>query len=298
MHRFCIKTLITIAISLICILQVYANNLVIGAKNFTEQLILSSITQQYLQAKGYKTSVEVGMASNIMRLALENKELDIVWDYTGTALEYNGVNEKLGKDEGYQLVKKIDLKKELIWLDPSKLNNTFVLAVSRKFAEHEGLRNLEDLAKMVNQAHRRNKKYLFGVEFEFVTRADGLASMESGYGFGLKRSELKQMISGLIYTALRNKQLDVGLAYSSDGRPRAFDLRVLKDNKKIFPYYITAPVVRKEVLDSNPKLAEQLNALSAKINTVIMSRMNEKVDIDQLPVNQVASDFLHAEGMI
>jgi len=302
MHKLYKKPLIAIVVSLIGMVQLCANNLVIGGKNFTEQLILSSMTQQYLQAKGYKVSLKNGLGGTIMRQALENKQLDIVWDYTGTALTvYNKVKGKFDQKESYQRVKKMDEKKELIWLNPSKLNNTFALAMPREFAKREELKSIGDLAKKINQLHQKNasKRYLFGADFEFVARPDdGLAPMQLQYGFNLEHRELKQMDPGLVFTALRNNQLSVGLIYSSDGRISAFDLILLTDNERFFPFYSAVPIVRKDVLDSNPKLAKQLNVLSASINTEKMREMNKKVDINQLPVDRVAADFLRAESII
>jgi osmoprotectant transport system substrate-binding protein len=278
-----------------------ATDLVVGGKNFTEQLILSSMTQQYLSAKGYTVDLKNGLGTTIMRQALESGQIDIVWDYTGTALiVYNKIDEKLDQDQSYERVKQLDAARNLIWLKPSALNNTYALAVPQKRAEEEGLNTIEDLAKHINQSHQQDpdKKYLIGVDFEFASRPDGLEPLQALYGFTFDRSEVKQMDAGLVYTALHNDQLNVGLTYSSDGRVQGFNLKLLEDNKGFFPFYSATPIVRKEILDANPQLAEQLNALSAKIDTAKMTEMNKKVDIDQLPIAQVAADFLRAEGLI
>lgn len=278
-----------------------ANDLVVGGKNFTEQLILSSMTQQYLSAKGYTVDLKNGLGTTIMRQALESGQIDIVWDYTGTALiVYNKIDEKLDQDQSYERVKQLDAPRNLIWLKPSGLNNTYALAVPEQRAEEEGLNTIEDLANKVKQSHQQDpdKKYLMGVDFEFASRPDGLEPLQALYGFTLDRSEVKQMDPGLVYTALHNDQLNVGLTYSSDGRVQGFKLRLLEDNKGFFPFYSATPIVRKEILDANPQLAEQLNTLSARIDTAKMAEMNKKVDIDQLPIAQVAADFLRAEGLL
>ncbi|AMP15789.1 glycine betaine ABC transporter substrate-binding protein [Collimonas pratensis] len=278
-----------------------ASDLVVGGKNFTEQLILSSMTQQYLSAKGYTVDLKNGLGTTIMRQALESGQIDIVWDYTGTALiVYNKIDEKLDQDQSYERVKQLDAARNLIWLKPSALNNTYALAVPQKRAEEEGLNTIEDLANKINQSHQQDpdKKYLIGVDFEFASRPDGLEPLQALYGFAFDRSEVKQMDAGLVYTALHNDQLNVGLTYSSDGRVQGFNLKLLEDSKGFFPFYSATPIVRKEILDANPHLAEQLNALSARIDTAKMTEMNKKVDIDQLPIAQVAADFLRAEGLI
>ena len=299
-----IKHLLTMTFgifSLVMASAAIAGPLVVGGKNFTEQLILSSMTQQYLQSKGYSVELKNGLGTTIMRQAIESGQLDIVWEYTGSSLiVFNKITEKLDDEQSYERVKQLDGAKGLIWLKPSKLNNTYALAVPATRAEEEGIKTIEDLVNRIAADRERDpdSKHLFGVDFEFASRSDGLGPMSELYNMHFDRSEVKQMDPGLVYTALRNDQLYVGLTYSSDGRIGGFNLKLLEDNKGFFPFYTAAPMVRKEILDANPKLAEQLNALSATIDTQKMAAMNKQVDIDQQPIAQVAADFLRAQGLM
>ena len=293
--------LLACTLSMFVTVQANAISLVVGGKNFTEQLILSTITAQYMNARGYSVELKNGLGTTILRQALETKQLDVVWDYTGTALiVYNKIKEKLDAAQSYQRVKELDTAIGLIWLNPSALNNTYALAVSQKCAEEEGLHTIEDLANKIIQGRQQepDRTYLVGLDFEFASRPDGLEPLQKLYGFTLRRPEIKQMNAGLVYTALRNDQLYAGLTYASDGRVQGFGLKLLVDNKGFFPFYNATPVVRKEVLDAHPALAEQLNVLSAKIDTAKMAEMNKQVDIDQIPIAKVAADFLRAEGLM
>jgi len=280
--------------------QAQASNLVVGGKNFTEQLILSQMTAQYLRAKGYDVDLRNGLGSTLMRKAQESNQLDIVWEYTGTSLiVYNHVDEKLDAEETYERVKALDKKIGLIWLNESALNNTYAFAMPQKLADAQGINTLEDLAQRITQEQQAGgKPHLMGVDYEFASRPDGLDPMQKLYGFQLDRSEVKQMDPGLVYTALRNEQLYVGLTYSSDGRIKGFNLKLLEDNKGYFAPYKATPVVRQEVLEQNPELAGQLNALSATIDTEKMTEMNKRVDIDQEPVGKVVTEFLQQQGLI
>lgn len=277
-----------------------AQNLVVGGKNFTEQLLLSDMTAQYLRAKGYGAELKNGLGTTLMRSALESGQLDIVWDYTGTALiVYNHIEDKLDPDQIYQKVKELDAPRGLTWLNQSELNNTYAFAMPRALADQYHIRTLDDLAKRINEDDQQGgKQHLLGVDYEFASRPDGLGPMQQLYGFRLDRSEVKQMDPGLVYTALKNEQLFVGLTYASDGRIKGFDLQLLDDDKGYFAAYKATPVVRQEILDRNPKLAEQLNALAAKIDTATMTELNKRVDIDQEPVAKVAADFLKEAGLI
>lgn len=292
------------ALSLVCALlaagPAAAASLVVGGKNFTEQLILSSMTAQYLRAKGYQVELKNGLGSTLMRTAQESKQLDIVWEYTGTSLiVYNHVDEKLDAATTYERVRELDQKIGLIWLKESALNNTYAFAMPQQLADEQGINTLEDLAQHITQEQQSGgKPTLMGVDYEFASRPDGLDPMQKLYGFQLDRSEVKQMDPGLVYTALRNEQLYVGLTYSSDGRIKGFNLKLLEDNKGYFAAYKATPVVRAEVLQQNPQLEQQLNALSAVIDTEKMTDMNKRVDIDQEPVGKVVTEFLQQQGLL
>jgi osmoprotectant transport system substrate-binding protein len=105
------------------------------------------------------------------------------------------------------------------------------------------------------------------------------------------------MDTGLVYQALRDGQVDVGLVFATDGRVPAFDFVILTDDKGFFPTYALTPVIRKETLDKNPKLAEILNALSAKLDDAVMAKLNATVDVDKKSVEEVAAEFLKSQGL-
>ncbi len=141
-------------------------------------------------------------------------------------------------------------------------------------------------------------KLTFASSAEFYARPDGLKPLEQMYGFEFGREEVKRMDSGLLYQALRDKQVDVSLVFATDGRVPAFNFVVLKDDKGFFPAYALAPVVTKKYLDANPRLTEILNALSAKLDDTTMARLNASVDVDKKAVDDVAQTFLKQQGMI
>lgn len=270
----------------------------VGGKNFTEQLILSSMTSQYLRAKGFTTELTAGLGSTLMRQAMESGQLDVVWDYTGTALiVFNRVDEKLDAEQSYARVKSLDAAKGLVWLQPSTINNTYALAMPRQRAEAAGVTSLSELADKI-RAGGEDKRHTFAVDMEFAARPDGLEPLKAAYGLPWTRRDVIQLDPGLVYTALRNDQVETGLVYATDGRVKGFDLVLLRDDKGFFPAYQAVPVVRKAVLDAHPQLAELLNALAAALDNASMTEMNYRVDIEQKPVDAVAADFLRQHGLI
>ena len=272
-----------------------AQNVVVGGKNFTEQQIMSQMTAQLLQAKGFKVDVKAGMGSAVLRQAQESGQIDVYWEYTGTSLiTYNKINDRMSAADTYAKVKELDAAKGLVWLNPSKANNTYSLAMNEDDAKKQGIVTISDLAAKV----KGGAKLTFASNAEFYARPDGLKPLEQSYGFEFPRDNVKRMDTGLVYQALKEKQVDVGLVFATDGRIPAFNFVVLKDDKGFFPSYALTPVVRKQVLDANPKLAEYLNALSAKLDDATMARLNASVDVDKKTVEDVARTFLKEQGLV
>ncbi len=289
------KTLVGAVAAVGIAASAHAATIVVGGKNFTEQLLLSEMTAQLLKANGFDVEKRDGMGSQVVRDAQVNGQVDVYWEYTGTSLvTYNKVSERMNAEDTYKKVKELDAKVGLTWLNPSKANDTYALAVRASDSKTDSLKTLSDLAKSYNDG----KGLIMAVNAEFPKRPDGLPGLEKEYGFKTTRADLKAMDSGLTYQALKEDQVDIALVFATDGRIKAFDFRVLKDDKEFFPNYAIAPVVRTEVLKANPGLEKPLNDLSAKLTDAVMQRLNAEVDVDKKPIEEVASGFLSDEGMM
>ncbi|MFG6137728.1 glycine betaine ABC transporter substrate-binding protein [Halomonas sp. B23F22_10] len=272
-----------------------AEEIVVGGKNFTEQQILASMTTQYLSGLGYDVETRAGMGSAVLRQAQENGQIDLYWEYTGTSLiNYNDVTESLSPEETYQRVKELDGEKGLVWLEPSAANNTYALAMRQDSVEETGIDSLSDLAQAVNDG----EDLTFAMNAEFYAREDGWRPLQQAYDFRVGRGEVKRMDSGLVYQALRDGQVDVGLVFATDGRIPAFDFQVLEDDQAFFPAYALTPVVREETLEANPDLAEQMNALSALLDDETMAGLNAWVDVERATIEDVAESFLEDNELL
>ncbi|XKE46569.1 glycine betaine ABC transporter substrate-binding protein [Halomonas organivorans] len=272
-----------------------ADEIVVGGKNFTEQQILASMTTQYLEGLGYDVESRAGMGSAVLRQAQENGQIDLYWEYTGTSLiNYNDVTESLSPEETYQRVKELDAEKGLVWLEPSAANNTYALAMREESVEETGIDSLSRLAQAVND----DEELTFAMNAEFYAREDGWRPLQQAYDFRVGRADVKRMDSGLVYQALRDGQVDVGLVFATDGRIPAFDFQVLEDDQAFFPAYALTPVVREETLEANPELAEQMNALSALLNDQTMATLNARVDVERETIEDVARTFLEAQELL
>ena len=289
-----LTTLLTGAALAASLSTAQADEIVVGGKNFTEQQILASMTGQYLEGLGYEVEERSGMGSAVLRQAQENGQIDLYWEYTGTSLiNYNDVSERLSPEDTYARVKELDGEKGLVWLEPSAANNTYALAMREADALERGIASLSDLAQAVND----DKGLSFALNAEFYARDDGWRPLQKAYDFRVGRADVKRMDSGLVYQALRDGQVDVGLVFATDGRIPAFDFTVLEDDKGYFPAYALTPVVREESLKANPELESQMNALSAELNDDTMASLNAQVDVEKKTIEQVAEDFLKEHGL-
>lgn len=272
-----------------------AKDIVVGGKNFTEQQIMAEMTSQLLRSKGFTVDKRDGLGTAPLRQAQEAGQIDVYWEYTGTSLiTFNKITEKLDPAATYAKIKELDAAKGLVWLNPSRANNTYAIAMRKDDAAAKGIATLSELAAKINGG----EVLTFGCNAEFYARVDGLKPLEEAYAFQFGRENVKRMDTGLVYQALRDSQLDTGLVFATDGRIPAFDFIVLKDDKGYFPDYALTPVIRKEMLDASPELADILNGLSAKLDDTIMAKLNASVDVDKVSVEDAAKGFLTSEGFV
>jgi osmoprotectant transport system substrate-binding protein len=290
-----IKTILAAAVLAAGIASAPAQTLVVGGKNFTEQQLMSEMTRLLLTTNGFKVDKRAGLGSVALRQAQEAGQIDLYWEYTGTSLiTYNKVTDKLDPASTYARVKELDAAKGLVWLNPSKANNTYAIAMRKADAEAKGIKTLSDLSAKV----KGGQTLKFACNSEFYGRPDGLTPMQKTYDFEFGRENVIRMDTGLIYAALKDSHVDVGVVTSTDGRIPAFDFVLLADDKGFFPSYSLTPVVRKETLDKNPKLAEILNGLSAKLDDATMAKLNATVDVEKKTIEEVAATFLKSQGLI
>ncbi|MET0203120.1 MAG: glycine betaine ABC transporter substrate-binding protein [Casimicrobiaceae bacterium] len=275
---------------------VAAQTIVVGGKAFTEQQIMTAMTVALLKAKGFTPDRKAGMGSAAVRSALENGQIDVYWEYTGTALAvFNKITDKFDSaDAAYKRIKEVDGAKGIVWLNMSPANNTYAFAMNADDAKKRGIVTMSDYAKAV----KADPKLTFASNAEFYSRPDGLPGWQQTYGFEINRDNVKRMDTGLVYQALKDRQVDSGVVFATDGRIPAFNFVVIKDDKNYAPPYNMTPVVRKEIADKNPKLVEALNTLAAKLNNETMARLNASVDVDKKTPEEVAEAFLKQNGLI
>jgi osmoprotectant transport system substrate-binding protein len=273
-----------------------AQTVVVGGKGFTEQLLMAEMTSQLLTAKGLSVETRSGFDTTSLRKAQETGVVDLYWEYTGTSLsEFNKVTEKLSPAETYARVKQLDMQKGLVWLPPSRVNNTYALAMRRADALERRIATISDLAATV----LRGERLTFASGAEFYDRSDGLGPLQQAYGFQFGRERVVRLDPDRVYEVLRDlKLIDVGMVFATDGRIAAYDLLVLKDDKEFFPNYAMVPVVRKQSLERHPNLVVYLGSLAAALDTETMARLNGLIDVRGNRISEVVSEFLRSRGLL
>lgn len=270
----------------------------VGSKDYTEQLILGQITLLALENAGFEVEDKTNVAgSDKVRSALVGGDLDVYWEYTGTAWLMHLQNDEAITDseEAYTLVKEADDANGLVWLDYAPYNNTYTIMMRRTDSEALGIMSISDLAAYINA---NPTELIFGVDHEFTARPDGLPALEDVYGFKVEGDSLAVMDAGILYKSLLEDQVDTGMGFSTDGRIAAYDFVNLLDDKDFFPVYNPAAVLRKETLEANPELADILNDIASRLDNDTMIEMNYLVDIEEMEPKAVAEDWLREQGII
>lgn len=270
-----------------------AKELRIGAKSFAEQQLLAEMTEQLLNGNGIAAKSMTGMGSSLLRQAMENKQVDLCWEYTGTSLiTYNKVTERLSPEQTYERVKELDGKLGMVWLNPAQASNSYALA--KRGGELEEINTISDLAS----SYQSDKALKLASTTEFAKRSDGLLGLQKEYDFRVGRANLVSMHPGLIYPALQDGQVDIGVVFSTDGRVASMNFTILEDDQNFFPSYNMTPVVLQEIADTQPEVVNLLNRLSAVLDNPTMQRLNGEVAVNKKSVQEVAQKFLQEQGLI
>lgn len=265
----------------------------VGSKDFTEALIIGEMYALSLEKAGVSVERKLNLgATPVTQAALQSGEIDLYPEYTGTGLVT--ILKEPAISDPQQVYDKVSAeykqKYNLAWLEPSPMNNTQALAMTKEGSAKLGIKTLSDLAAKANQLTMVGPP-------EFEVREDGLPGIKAKYG-NFELQEYKAVDAGLRYKALTDGQADVTVAFGTDGEIAAFDLVVLEDDKKLFPAYQVAPVVRQQVLDAKPEVATALNALSPKIDDATMRKLNYEVTGKKREPAEVAKEFMTQQGLL
>jgi len=269
------------------------NRIVVGSKNFTEQLILGEIIAQQIEAKTH-LAVERRFylaGSYICHQAILGGRIDIYPEYTGTALTAILKQKPEGNREAvYQRVKSEYAKRfNLSVGEPFGFNDTFAIEIRGEDARRLGL-------KTISQAAPYTPQWRAGFGYEFMERPDGYKGLAATYGLRFAAPP-RIMDLGLLTRALKDKQIDLAAGNATDGLIPALDLFVLEDDQHYFPPYEAVPIIREEIPRRHPEVKQALDDLARKISDDNMRRLNYEVDGQKRDVKEVVREFLREKGL-
>ena len=257
----------------------------IGSKNFSEQVILGEIAAQGLEARGIPVDRRLNLGGTfVCHKAVAAGELDLYPEYTGTAftaiLQRKGIsNPVLVREEVAREYRK---RWNLVWSPQLGFENTFAIIVRGDDARRLGLRKISDLA-----AHPELRP---GFGYEFLERDDGFPGLAKTYGLAFRERPV-QMDLGLLYPALESRKVDLVAGNSTDGLIDAIGGVVLEDDRRYFPPYEAAFVVRGDVWRRRA-VQDFLRSLEGTIDAATMRKLNAAVDKDKRRPEDVAKEFL------
>jgi osmoprotectant transport system substrate-binding protein len=291
--------------------QVNDEPIVVGSKNFTENQILGWIIYQMLEANDFEVVNRLNLGGTaVNRDALLAGEIHVYPEYTGTALItlLPGEIEGFAAAEGvandvtlsYTTVSALDATiNDLVWLPATPANNVYALAVMADFAAEHGLQTVGDFADYVNAG---NEVMLMSND-EFAQRPDGLQSFEQTYGFEITDDEMIVLAGAIPAQTLQalndgTDGVNVAMAFGTAGVLVAYDMILLEDTDGAQPVYSNAPVFRGEVIRAHPEIIAILAPVFQMLDDSTQQALNAAVDVDGLPAQDVARDFLIEHGFL
>ena len=263
------------------------NIVVVGSKNFTEQVILGELLAQILERD---TDLRVVRRLNlggtfICDRALRAGEIDLYVEYTGTALTAI-FKRPVAHDRGAvtSTTRELYARAGITGLEPLGFNNTFAILVRRDDAMSMGLATIGDLQKV-------SPRFRAGFGPEFLQRADGYPGLAATYGLRFA-DEPRVMDLSLMYRALASRQVDVIAGDATSGLIDALDLAHLADDRGYFPPYDAVPLVRSATLLRYPQIGRALDGIAGGVSERDMRAMNRAVDLDHRAAADVVREFL------
>jgi osmoprotectant transport system substrate-binding protein len=271
----------------------------VGSKDFTENQVLGYLAEIALDAAGAEVRDMTNIqGSNSSRQALITGDVDVSWDYTGTGwISYLGNTDPIPEERAqYEAVRDADLARNgLVWLEYSAVNNTYAFAVTRSYASTHGLRTTSEMVELLK---RDPAQGVFCLETEFASRNDGFPGVAGAYGFDAKAMRVKTFGIGTIYTATAQGLCNFGEVFTTDGRIQGLDLVVLEDDRKFFPQYNAAVVLRQDFHTAHPRVAEVLAPIAAALDNDTVRALNAEVDVAGRDPAAVARDWMVREGFV
>ncbi|MAF77885.1 MAG: hypothetical protein CME60_06955 [Halobacteriovoraceae bacterium] len=268
----------------------------VGSKIFTEGQILGEMMTLVLNEKlDHPATAQLNFGgTKVVFDALLGGDIDIYPEYTGTGYVFILKKENLIRDPE-RIYKEVALaykeRYQILWSPPMGFNNSYALVVRKDDPRFSGISKLSQLPKDL-------RPFRYASPHEFMERTDGFRSFKDFYQFQFDPSQIMGMDAGLMYSALKEKQVDMIMAYATDGRIEAYHLKTIKDDLHFFPPYWAAWNFKEKTLKKYPILKEATELFHNLISEEEMIQMNAAVDEYKRSPKEVARNFLIKKGIL
>lgn len=273
-------------------LAAQAPPVVIGSKPFGESYLLAELCAQLLEAHDVEVTRRFGLGgTEILFAAMRAGRIDLYPEYSGAGLRVIlQVHDVRTPTDVFDTVSRTFRDEfDLRWLPPLGFENTYAISVRTELAERLGLRTLSDAARVSDRLRA-------GFTADFIGLPDGLPALRDAYG--LAPREVNALAPAVKYQALAAGAVDIIDAYSTDGLLARYPLTVLEDDKRVFPPYDAAIVIRGAVARARPEVVAALTLLSGRLDVERMRALNARLEVAGDDVGQVARDALRDLGLL
>ena len=292
------------AVLLMAATPLAAQDIVVSSKIDTEGGLLGNMILLALKDAGMPVQDKLQLGGTpIMRDAIIAGQIDIYPEYTANgAFFFNEADSPVWKDaaKGHARVAELDKQQnDIVWLTPSPANNTWAIALRQELAEENGLTTMTQMGKWIADGGQVK----LAASSEFVTSPAALPAFQETYGFTLKPDQLVQLAGGdtaatIAAAAQQTSGVNAAMVYGTDGAIAEAGLLVMEDDKAVQPVYQPAPIVRAEVLEAHPQIADVLEPIFTSLTLQTLQTLNGRIQVGGEPAAAVAEDYLKQAGFL
>jgi len=263
----------------------------VGGKLDTEAQLLTKMYTLLLKNAGCNVTEKARLGTNqIVFNAITSGQIDLYPEFTATGLAKLGLSTTHNAQQDYQMVKSgYEQQYHITWLDAAPMNDTYGVCTTKAKAHQLNVTKVSDLIPLA-------KNLVVATPPDGKSDPNVLPGLTTTYGITFKQEIVQD--EAVTFQTVQQGAADMNICYTTIGFIAADNFILLQDDKNLFPIYNPAPIVRDQLLQKVPGIADVLNALAPKLTTEVITGLNAQVDVQHLSVTQVATTFLQQQGLL
>ncbi|MGH3096627.1 MAG: ABC transporter substrate-binding protein [Streptosporangiales bacterium] len=268
-----------------------SKKMIVGSANFPEDALIAEIYAQALEGKGLqvKRKFNIG-AREAYAHAMQDGSINLIPEYTGNLWLYLSKSKSgrsLSPEQVYAKLKKSMPKGQTV-LKMSSAEDKDAIAVTQETANKYNLKAIGDLKPYA-------PKMVLGGPPEWPKRPDGPKGQKRVYGLDWKQFKALDTAGPITVKSLKDGSVDAADLFTTQSAIAQNNFVALQDPKHLFLAQNVVPWISKKV--TTPKVRSTLNAISAKLTTGKLKKMNKQITVDKTAPAVVAKQFLDQNGL-